>query len=146
MAGRPVVDPQGALSVDVTFGDEKVTLPLGPARGQPGRFRALLLPTRAGTYTFHITGTVKGHMIDATSTCSDQTFGCVLDVSEIQFPVKDPSAGQIADRISRELPRAEAALETAADARKWSLAALAGALVALVAAIGFSSRNRKTGA
>jgi hypothetical protein len=80
-----------------------------------------------------------------TSTCSPETFACVADVSDIQFPVKDPSAGQLADRISRELPRAEGAMEAATGARTLALAGLAGAAFALVAAVGFGMRKGSTG-
>ena len=146
MAGRPVTDLGGGnLSVEVSFGAEHVALPLHPAPGPPGKFSSLLLPTRPGTYTFHITGTVKGQAIDVTSTCSEQTFACVLDASEIQFPVKDPSAGQMAERISRELSRADVAMETAASARKIGIGALATALLALAAAASLGWRKTRTG-
>lgn len=145
-AGHPVVDlGGGALSAEVSFGDEHIPLSLVPARGQPGKFRAWLVPTRPGTYSFHVTGTIKGQAIDMTSTCSDTTFACVADVSAIQFPVKDPSAGQLADRLTRELPRAQGALETAASARTVAFAGLAGAVVALGAAIGFGMRKGSAG-
>jgi hypothetical protein len=144
-AGHPVADIGGALSAEVSFGDERLSLSLLPARGQPGKFRAWLVPTRPGTYTFHITGMAKGQSIDMTSTCSPETFACVADVSDIQFPVKDPSAGQLADRISRELPRAEGAMATASGARTLAIAGLAGAVIALGAAIGFGVRKGSTG-
>ena len=144
-AGRPVADLGGALSVEVSFGDERISLSLLPDRGQPGKFRAWLVPTRPGTYSFHITGTAKGQAIDMTSTCSQETFACVADVSDIQFPVKDPSAGQLADRISRELPRAAGAMAAATGARTLALAGLAGAAFALVAAVGFGMRKGSTG-
>jgi len=144
-AGRPVADLGGALSVEVSFGDERISLSLLPDRGQPGKFRAWLVPTRPGTYSFHITGTAKGQAIDMTSTCSQETFACVANVSDIQFPVKDPSAGQLADRISRELPRAAGAMEAATGARTLALAGLAGAAFALVAAVGFGMRKGSAG-
>ena len=145
-AGQPVTDlGGGALSADVSFGDEHIPLALLPARGEPGKFRAWLVPTRPGTYSFHITGTIKGQPIDMMSTCSDTTFACVADVSDIQFPIKDPSAGQLADRISRELPRAEAAMTAAGGARTLAIAGLAGAVVALGAAIGFGMRKGSAG-
>jgi len=144
-AGKPVVDLGGALSVEVSFGDERISLSLLPARGQPGKFSAWLVPTRPGTYSFHITGTAKGQAIDMTSTCSPETFACVADVSDIQFPVKDPSAGQLADRISRELPRAAGAMEAASGARTLAIAGLEGAAFALVAAVGFGMRKGSAG-
>jgi hypothetical protein len=145
-AGRPVTDlGGGALSADVAFGDEHLPLALVPARGEPGKFRAWLVPTRPGTYSFHVTGTINGQPIDMMSTCSETTFACVADVSDIQFPVKDPSAGQLADRINRELPRAEAAMTAAGGARTLAIAGLAGAILALGAAVGFGIRKGSAG-
>jgi hypothetical protein len=142
-AGQPVTEG-AALSVDVSFGGEHVALPMRPARGQPGKYRAILLPTRAGTYAFHITGTVKGQAIDASSTCSDKTFACVVDVADIQFPMKDPSAGQLAERMTRELTRAGAATETAGTARMISITALAAAVIGIATAVGLRKRTSTT--
>jgi len=146
-AGAPVTDlAGGSLAVEVSFGDERIVLPLLPAGQRPGRFRAGLVPTRAGTYTFHVTGTVKGQTIDARSTCSEETFHCVTDASELQFPAKDPSAGQLAESIGRALPRAERAMDAATSARSTAIAAIALAALALVVAIALAARKGKQGA
>ena len=84
----PLKEPAASLSVEISFGTERLTLPLEPAFGRPHEYRAWLVPTRAGTYTFHVTGKVKDQAIDITTTCSESTFHCVADASEIQFPVK----------------------------------------------------------
>lgn len=144
--GAAVVDPAASLAVEVVFGDERVALPLSPAFDRPGRFRAWLVPTRPGTYTFHVTGKIRGQAIDVTSTCSETTFECVADVSDVQFPARDPSAGQLADRISRAMPRADRAMEAAASARTIGLAALGIAAVALLATIGLGVRRGGKGA
>lgn len=144
--GAPVADPAASLGVEVSFGEERVSLPLAPAADRPGRFQAWLVPTRPGTYTFHVTGTIRGQAIDVTSTCSDATFECVADVSGVQFPAKDPSAGQLAEGVSRALPRAERAMEEAASARTVGFAALAMAAVALVATIGLGVRRGRKNA
>lgn len=138
-AGQTVAEG-AALSVDVAFGNEHVGLPLRPVRAQPGKYRAVLLPTRAGTYAFHIMGTVKDQAIDVTSTCSDTTFACVVDVAEIQFPMKDPSTGELAARMTRELTRTGAATETAGTARAFSIAALLGTGICLAIAVGVRRR------
>ncbi len=146
-AGAPVTDlGGGSLAVEVSFGDERITLPLLPYGPKPGRFRAGLVPTRAGTYTFHVTGTVKGQTIDTRSTCSEATFHCVADVSDLQFPAKDPSAGQLAESIGRATPRAQRALDAATGAGRMAMAALAVAVLALLAAIGLGVRRGKPGA
>jgi hypothetical protein len=108
-----VLDGSASLSAEVSFGGERLVLPLEPDPERRNVYQAKIVPTRAGTYTFHITGRIKTQPIDITTTCSEKTFDCVIDGSEIQFPVKDPSAGQIAERLNRALPRAEQALESA---------------------------------
>jgi hypothetical protein len=140
-AGKPVVDAIEELSVQVTFGDQSVTLPLLPAGDRPGRYRAWLVPTRAGTYTFLISGKVKGQSIEISSTCSTKTFDCVADASDMQFPAKDPSTAELADRLSRSLPRAEGAIEAAT--RAWWMAVAAMVLSACaVAALAVSALKR----
>jgi hypothetical protein len=135
-AGAPVTDlGGGSLSVEVIYGDQRLTLPLRPVRQPQGKFRAWLVPTRAGAYTFHISGTIRGEALDVTSTCSDTTFACVTDVADLQFPAKDPSPGQLADRMSRGLPRAEEAASAAGTARAIAVTAMALAIVAIVAAM-----------
>ena len=135
-AGAPVTDlGGGSLSVEVIYGDQRVTLPLRPVRQPPGKYRAWLVPTRAGAYTFHISGTVKGEALDVSSTCSEATFACVTDAAELQFPAKDPSPGQLADRMSRGLPRAEQAASAAGVARLIAFTAMALAAVAIAVAM-----------
>jgi hypothetical protein len=121
-AGAPVNDPDASLSVDVSFGDERITVPLSRTR-DAATFKGWLLPNRPGTYMFHFTGKVKGQAIDTTSTCSDKTFDCVADISAIQFPAKDPSVGQLAERVTRALPREERAADEAAGTRRIAIAA-----------------------
>jgi len=145
-AGAPVTDPEGSLAVEVSFGDERTSLALVRSGQQPGRFRAWLVPTRPGTYSFHITGKIKGQTIDASSTCSDKTFACVTDVSDVQFPAKDPSTAQLADRLSRTLPRVEGATDAAATARNVAFGAIAVAVLALAVTITLGPRKGSKGA
>src|SRR4051812_14122624 len=55
-AGTPVVVPPGALDAEVSFGQAAavITLPLVPA-AERGKLRATIVPTRPGTYRFHVT-------------------------------------------------------------------------------------------
>ena len=133
--GAPVVDRGAQLAVEVSFGDERMVLPLVPDGKRPGRFQASLVPTRPGTYTFRVTGKLKGQALDTQSTCSDKTYDCAVDISEIQFPAKDPSSGQLAQSVSRALLRAERAEEKAARAEAIAIAAGVVALAALASAI-----------
>lgn len=139
VAGAPVTD-LGALTVDVTFGTETVTLPLLPDAARPGLVRAQILPTRAGTYTFRVRGRVKTQTVDVSSTCSETTFHCVAEVSGLQFPAKDPSVGQLAERVERSAPRVDEATATAAQARIASVVAIVASLGALI--VGVRGRRR----
>lgn len=116
--GTPVTDLGDSLKVEVIKGDDRTTLPLLAnfrvgSFGTPGDYRAWLTPTRPGSYTFRLTGSVRGQNVDETFTSSPTTFNDVEDVSSIAFPAKDPSTGQLATRIDREFPRLETALRRA---------------------------------
>jgi hypothetical protein len=142
-AGAPLKQAAGSLAAEISFGSERVNLPLEPVAGHPGEFRAWLVPTRAGVYSFHITGKINDRAIDVTSTCSETTFHCVTDATDLQFPAKDPSVGQLADRIARFGPRADRAIEVAERARTWSYAALGLGALALLTAAGFGLRKSR---
>lgn len=101
--GAPANDPKASLLTEVTFGDELRVLPLSPSGVRAGEYTAPLVPTRAGTYAFHVSGTVNGQTIDLSSTCSEQTFDCVTDAATLQFPVKDPSNGELAAQVEHAL-------------------------------------------
>lgn len=108
--GPPVTDVAGSLQVEVMKGSETRTLSLEAnfgvgAFGAPGDYRAGLIPTRPGTYTFRVIGSIRGQSVDESFTSSPATFDDVQDVAEIQFPAKDPSTGQLATRMDREIPR-----------------------------------------
>jgi hypothetical protein len=113
--GRPVTDLGNALKVEVIKGSERVTLPLvanfGGSSGTPGTYRAWLTPTRPGSYTFRLIGRAGGKSVDESFTSSPTTFDEVQDMANIQFPAKDPSNGQLATRLDREVPRLETRTE-----------------------------------
>lgn len=121
-SGKAVTDIGNTLNVQVSYGSQT-----GPEMtmepdfevgefGTPGDYRAWFFPTRPGKYTFHFTGTVHGQKIDESFTSSPTGFGEVEDTQQAEFPVKDPTAGQLNDRISREFPRVDAAIKDASDA------------------------------
>jgi len=133
------------LTVEISSGVNHVVLPLLPAAESRGRLVASIVPTRPGTYTFRIRGTLNKQRVDAAVTCSQRTFDCVTDPSAVEFPAKDPSAGELAQRLERSLPRAERARSTASTARTLAVVAVALAALALAVAVGFGVRSRKGG-
>ena len=102
--GPPISDAD--LTVEILFGDESSTTTTGPlpmeeAFSEPGLFEADIIPTRPGTYTYHVTGTAAGQTIDELFTSSEDTFSNVNVPGDIQFPERDPTAGELAQAVER---------------------------------------------
>jgi hypothetical protein len=115
-SGHPVAELRSGLEVSVSFGDQTQSYPIEPnfevgEFGTPGDYRAWFIPTRPGQYAFHFTGTVNGQQVDETFRSGPRTFDDVHDPSEVEFPVKDPSVGEVAERIDREVPRLESSID-----------------------------------
>jgi hypothetical protein len=156
---KPVVDLTDTLKVEVIFGNQKLELPLEPdfevgEFGIPGDYRAWFFPTRAGGYTFHFFGAIKGQKVDERFTSSPTTFSEVTDPSQVEFPAKDPTAAQVAQRLDREVPRLRTALadqgrrakKDADSARTIGFVGLGvGILALVVAAASLITGRRRTG-
>lgn len=120
---KAITDLGDTLQVEVISGTQKVTLPFEPnfevgEFGEPGDYRAWLVPTKTGNYTFHITGTIHGDKIDQSFTSSETTFDPVKDVSEVEFPSKDPTTGQLAEKLDRVSKRVDARVASVSDDAK----------------------------
>jgi len=87
------------LQVEVTFGDQSMTLPLYQAFGEPGHFIADLIPALPGDYTFHLTGNIGDIPVDETFSSADGQFSTVEPASDITFPSLDAVGGDAAARI-----------------------------------------------
>jgi hypothetical protein len=114
--GKPVVDLGDTLDVEVTFGDQTQSFPLEPffeegEFGTPGDYRAWLIPTTSGQYSFHFTGTIDGEDVDETFTSGPTTFDDIEDPQSVEFPVQQPSTGELAERIDRVEPRLASSIE-----------------------------------
>jgi hypothetical protein len=113
--GKAVTALGDSLKVEVTFGTQTMDLPIEPdfeigEFGTPGDYRAWFFPTRPGSYTFHFTGSIGSQQVDEEFTSSSTTFSDVVDPTSVEFPVKDPTLGQVAQRLDREFPRIETQL------------------------------------
>ncbi|HET7309658.1 MAG TPA: hypothetical protein VFJ54_05985 [Actinomycetota bacterium] len=113
--GKPVVDLGDTLDVQVTFGDQTQTFSLEPffeagEFGTPGDYRAWLIPTTPGQYSFDFTGTIDGEDVDETFTSGPKTFDDVQNPQSVEFPVQQPSTGELAERIDRVEPRLASAI------------------------------------
>jgi hypothetical protein len=92
-AGKPVNDAGDTLKLKVEFKKEtsgpidlKPSFDPDSGEGTPGEYDAAIIPTNAGTYTFHLTGAIHGTPIDEKFTSSDKTFDNVDEAKSVQFP------------------------------------------------------------
>ena len=151
-SGKPITDLPEDLKVEVIFGTQKMgplTLDaaFGKNFGRPGDFRAALVPTRPGNYTFHFIGSLSGQHIDQSFTSSDKTFDPVQEAAAIEFPAKDPSPGQMAEKLDRLNSRLESiqtlAQDAAAGARQARLLGAIGILTGIVGLVAAAASYRR---
>jgi hypothetical protein len=157
---KPVTDLGDTLKVAVTTGSaEPLQLAMEPffevgEFGTPGDYRAFFIPTAPGSYSFHFTGTIKGQKVDQTFRSGPQTFSDIDDPAQVQYPVKQPTGGQLATRADRETARINAALTAerdqaksdASSARTLAVLGLVVGALGLVAGVVALARGRKPSA
>jgi hypothetical protein len=92
-AGKPINDLGDTLKLTVVYKDnESGPVALKPGfdpdsgEGTPGEYDAAIIPTKAGTYTFHFKGTIHGTPVDEKFTSSEKTFDNVDEASSVEFP------------------------------------------------------------
>ena len=169
--GQPVLNMGDKLKVDVSFGNDSTELPLEPnfepgGDGIQGDYRAWFVPTQAGAYTFHFTGSVHGTKFDVSVTGGPTTFNTVEDMSSITFPKVDfPANNELATRIQQDSTRTQSAVAAATkgaiDAKAAAsdahgaastartigiVGVLAGAVGIVVGAMGLSAARKKSAA
>jgi hypothetical protein len=161
-AGKPVTNLGDSLKVEVIFGQQQMELPFEPAFdpeegfGTLGDYRAWLIPTAPGTYTFHLFGAIGKQKVDERFISGPTTFDDIADPAEVEFPTKVPTGTELAGRLDREIPRVNAAIASArsqaedrADtARTLAIVAIVigavGLLLAVVALIGSRATARRS--
>jgi hypothetical protein len=142
---RPVED--GELEAEVVFGEggASTQVTLDPAFSTPNEYLGYIIPTRPGTYTFNVSGTVGGETIEETFTSGPDTFNDVQNPTDAEFPEQDPTRGEIAEALDRlsgrieELRAQEPAEEEGTDLALWI--AIGAAVLALIA-VGVAARRR----
>jgi hypothetical protein len=102
---------------------ENAMMPLEPhfgdGWGTPGDYRSFFVPTQAGAYTFTLKGKLGAQKINLVVPSGPKTFGDVNDPAKTALPaVKDPSTGQLAQRLDREAARVNGTMAAAAAAQR----------------------------
>lgn len=125
----PVSGLEKTLRVQLAAGGlAPVTLAIEPAEDEAGAYRAWVIPTVTGSYTFHVTGKIEAQNVDEKFASGPDTFADVTSAAGAQYPVKVPQASDLAAQL--------ADLRASADqARLIAIAAVAIGIVALAAAL-----------
>ena len=107
--------------------------------GVPGETLASIVPTAAGDYTFHVTGTLGTQSIDITVTSGDTTFNTVRATDGVEFPNKLQPISALQAGVTSAQSRADAvsaaANQAAADAQSAKDSANRALIVAIVALV-----------
>lgn len=82
VVSNPVTNADQTLKAEVIMGSAApLALPLEPRYANPGKYTSYFIPSRAGSYTFHIFGTLQGMQINEKFISSPNTFSDVSQVS-----------------------------------------------------------------
>jgi hypothetical protein len=93
---QAVTGLETALKAEVIQGSAHRDLPIEAREDEDGAYQSVFIPTAAGKYTFHITGTLPdGSSMDESFTSSPAGFNEVQEVAAGQFPVQFPSQAEL---------------------------------------------------
>ena len=146
-SGKPVTDLGSGFHVTVIYGIRRVALPLEPTFdpdtgfGTPGDYRAWLIPTAAGDYTFRFTGRVGGQSIDQSFTSGPTTFATVEDPASVEFPVPAPGTAELSQRLDAQVSRLATSRALATTRDLAIVAVVVGGLALVVAVVGIGRRR-----
>jgi hypothetical protein len=138
-AGEPVEGAEESLNVTVSLGDETTDrLKLRSVFESPGEYRADLMPTVVGGYTFHFQGTVRDEDVDESFTSPEDGFDEVTGTSDIAFPAQAPTTTELAERVLDLEDEVEDAKSAAALPRTLAIVAI------VLGALGLAAGLRRT--
>ena len=134
-SGKPIEGLEKTLQAEVIYGATTMPLQLRARFGQPGAYLADLVPTKAGTYIFHLTGDVQGQKVDEKFESGPGRFDDAQELTALQFPQKVPPALDMTAQI-------KAAQDTAASAQTFgTIGIVAGVLGMIVGGIALFKRK-----
>jgi hypothetical protein len=127
---KPVEGLEKTLKAEIIFGGGAATMPLTLASrfGQSGKYQGQVVPTKAGDYTFHITGTIGTQIVDERFESGPGRFGGIEPLASLQFPDKVLSTADLAAKLDDANGKLTIAIAIAAVALVVSVASLAQAM------------------
>jgi hypothetical protein len=139
--GAPLEGAEQTLKVTVGIGDQTTDpMELRTVFDAPGEYRADVIPTVVGGYTFHFTGTADGEKVDQTFVSPKDGFDEVEGTTDIAFPKQAPTSTELAEKLASVERKAADADASASRAR---FIGFVGVLIAIAGiGLGFFSRRR----
>ncbi|MFN8557516.1 MAG: hypothetical protein U0531_09280 [Dehalococcoidia bacterium] len=110
---QPVEGVEKSLKAEMVVGPDKKTVDLKARFRQPGAYTADIIPTKTGTWSFRFFGTIDGTAINERFESGPGRFNDVQAKTDLQFPAKQPTIGELAQQV-QQAPRAGQAAEAAA--------------------------------
>jgi len=127
----PVEGAEGTLKAQIAYGGQTRDLILRPIEDQPGVYVGDFIPTRRGTYTLTVGGTLNGQSIEVSGEIEE-----VSSAASLEFPEAQASASDLQQSI--ESLRGEIS-----SARTFGVAGLAlGAIGLVLAAISLGRKSK----
>ena len=108
---EPIEGVEKTLKADIIVGGQTKTVDLRARFGQRGAYTADVIPTRGGTWTFRFYGDIEGTRIDERFESGPGRFNEPQPKSDIQFPVKQPTVGELVEQVQRTGQPSEAAAQ-----------------------------------
>lgn len=132
---KPVEGLEKTLKAEVIFGGRSMPLELTARFGQPGAYNGNLIPTKAGTYIFHITGEIEGQVVDERFESGPGRFNDVIEMTPLEFPDKIGSSADLAAQL-------KIAQDTASTAQTFGiLGAVVGVMGVIVGGVALMRRK-----
>ena len=135
---QPVNGLEGTVKATVAYQGQTRDLRVEATPEVDGSYWGSFIPTAAGPYTFHLTGTIEGQSLDESFTSSPTGFDEVQEAAPNEFPVQFPTTAELASQAKQG---ADAASQVTL-----ALALGAAGVVLGIVGIGVSVWSRRTAA
>jgi hypothetical protein len=95
---QPVPGAEGTLTAQIMYGGKSKELLLRPVDGQPGTYAGDFIPTRRGTYTLKLGGTINGQAIEVSNEIEE-----VGSLDSLTFPEPQVDVQKSIETLQAEL-------------------------------------------
>ena len=148
VVANPVNNANQTLKAEVSQGGAaSLALPLEARYANPGKYASYFVPSKVGTYTFHIFGTLSGMKIDEKFVSGPNTFS---DAEQIHvYPSANTQNAQTTQAATSTQSQTPAQVQAAQNSANTAMTlGIVGIIVGVLglAAAGFALTHRPTGA